>query len=291
MTTVQMLNANLFACRVKSIWRWLQHYNVWNRAGRYVRQQWVALGVWISQCFDCPEQPLTTIHTLSRCCGLTAISALTLVLTWHFNDPFALFTSGVFQNVGLSGQELSADALFAKFRHWSHAGQISTGITTAAFIAIAIFVHVRKTFRYVSVVTLMGVCSFFGGIFLPPFTFLFSDGFVLHPSANSTILNSDPGIVANIESAIGIGFATVAFSWYSVLFTVALLGMWAHFDCHDVVSNSQHATCLSVFYRMCSQPTKLLAKPLWGLIGFHTMQKNCGVPTKSVHRMQNVCRV
>ena len=50
---------------------------------------------------------------------------------------------------------------------------------------------------------------------------------MLDPELNSTILDKNPSIVESIEGGIGTGFASVAFSWYCVLFTLSLLGVAA----------------------------------------------------------------
>ena len=176
---------------------------------------------------ECHEQPRRVILTASAMLLVNGLLSLTLFIVWSTHNPFELFTGTVFRQVGLTGDYLTADQVIENFLMWSRWGMWSMLVAALSSFALSAKLYFSGSFKYVLVCFWIACSTSTTGLLIPPFTFIFSDGFVLDPELNSTILDKNPSIVESIEGGIGTGFASVAFSWYCILFTLSLLGVAA----------------------------------------------------------------
>ena len=166
--------------------------------------------------FYCHRQPHRVVRTTAALLLATGISMASLFVVWWTSKPFGLFTDNVFESVGLTSEYLSADEVVHNFQRWSDSGMWSSMFTATASCILAAKVLITGSFKFVLPFFASATAVFFLGVLVPPFTFLFRDGFVLE-DMNSTTLDKDPSIRTTFESGIGTGFAAVAFSWYCVV--------------------------------------------------------------------------
>eukprot|EP00037_Helgoeca_nana_P025038 m.269263 g.269263 ORF g.269263 m.269263 type:complete len:1965 (-) comp26830_c0_seq2:1544-7438(-) len=186
---------------------------------------WGSCGARVNRYFDNPQQPAAVMASTKLMLALSSVVTAGECVLWAYKNPFDHFTEGIFQEVGLSSSSLSATTVIDNFQMWSKCGLYGCAVLSGTCLMCVLKIVLTGTLKWVTPMLGLAVIGFFGGLLLPPFTFFFRDGFKLNPSVNSTFIRSDPAIVNGIEEAIGTGFATVAFSWYSVIFTFATGGI------------------------------------------------------------------
>eukprot|EP00037_Helgoeca_nana_P028127 m.328194 g.328194 ORF g.328194 m.328194 type:complete len:1253 (-) comp27687_c0_seq3:421-4179(-) len=175
--------------------------------------------------FETFAQPETVILSLAGFLTFLTTVTASMCAVWSESDPFSHFSNEIFERVGLSGSSLSANEVVSNFESWSSAAFVGCWILCAVGLISLIALLRGNTLKWLSPALAVAAIVFYGGLLLPPFTFFFYKGFHLTTSANSTFLHSDPSLVESVEYGIGIAFSTVAFSWYSTVFTFATGGI------------------------------------------------------------------
>jgi hypothetical protein len=159
---------------------------------------------------------------------ITVIVTIVYLALWVFLDPFGSFSATVFKHAGLTGSTLNADEVFNNFNMWSTYGIIGAGTVLVSFGIQCVRNSIwQRTNWHKGAVPLLsfGMVCMALGLMLPPYMFMFSDGFKVLLSPNNTILQSDPEIISMIDQGIGTGFSAIAFTWYSIIFSQLIEGV------------------------------------------------------------------
>jgi hypothetical protein len=129
--------------------------------------------------------------------------------------------------VGLTGDTLTAVEMFHNMGLWSDAGLVASALclVTTAVVCLRVWVQPHSWVQGTTVSLSMCTLLYFCGVLLPPFTFLFSTGFKVTLSGNSSMVQSDPSILKSVDHGIGTGFSSVAFTWFAVIFAFMVQGL------------------------------------------------------------------
>lgn len=168
------------------------------------------------------DNPMLVYRTTCGLCAVASVAATVHAVLWVMTDPMAIFTTDSLQRIGLSSDTLSSRRVTEHFDLWSHWGCVGA-IANAAALTLGALLYAMGRGQYRSVVFLltMATAVHFGTIMLPALLFKFGDGFVVK-GTNGTLLKPGGELARDLEYDIGVGFTTVAISWFGSIFTYAM---------------------------------------------------------------------
>jgi len=123
----------------------------------------------------------------------------------------------------LDNQWVQAAAVEQRFALWSDVGVGVVCAASLALMGLASYIALRPAGHWHQAsVYIVGLALLvnLSAVLIPPFTFAFREGFILVD--NGTFVGKDDGFRSSVESMIGIGFASVAFTWFANVFVFVL---------------------------------------------------------------------
>jgi hypothetical protein len=174
-----------------------------------------------------PPQPEFVRETVLWLNSVCCMVFLTHAWMWHSTRPFNAFSAGAFGKVGLANSDLVANVMYHHMQVWSYCGEVGAMVACLASLSIVLRTFLRPSswIESSAMILALATLTYFLGLLIPPFLFLFSDGFQVTVGGNSSMIQSDPGILQTLDHGIGTGFATVALTWYSIIFSFVVEGI------------------------------------------------------------------